>query len=113
VYLRPKTGNAQAALSVAAPSVDQSAQQTSANTADDGTALAIDSISTGGTCTCSDHLTGRTRSKQKQRKDRPDRKSGSHVFVSFTPVNRRKGLLFHSLNYFILFEDIANHLLIL
>jgi hypothetical protein len=95
-------------------SVEQAAQQASADAADDGAALAINSISTGSAGTCSDYLTGRARSKQKQSKNRDDRESGSHELVSFTPVNGWEGCLFHSLDYFMFcLENVNSKFLIL
>jgi hypothetical protein len=84
------------ATRAAAISVEQTA-------ADAGATLAVHSIPTGSAGTGSDHLTGRAGSKQQQRKDRADRESESHDFVSFTPVNRQEGYLFHSVQFFVRF----------
>jgi hypothetical protein len=93
-------------------SVEQAAQQAAANAANHGAAPAIDGISASGAGARSNHLTGRARSEQEQSKNRADRESGSHVFISFKPVNRREGLLFRRLSCFIFLEGAADHLLI-
>jgi hypothetical protein len=72
--LRQKTGNTQAAARVASQgcrtSVEQAAEQTAADTPDNGAPFTVNGISAGSASAGSNYLPGRAGSKQQQRKDR-------------------------------------------